>query len=226
MKYVITGGAGFIGSTMIERLIDKNEVTVFDNFCSGQMSYIEQYLNNPKFKLIKEKDIIAETVNNVKEGFSMVGIKGEIIIVDSSTDNSPKNDNIFNTLNKFSKLISDIKLTKEYTWDEVKSKVHPIPFVISSTSIHSDGWKAEFAADGNIDSSWAAKGKLSLAKIVKLSSAYKQRIQEANVNSPKTDKIEIYLSDIDAVKRKPDGKPSAHPINSGFNEILLIFLNL
>ena len=55
MKYFITGGAGFIGSTMVEKLLhDKeNKVTIFDNFCSGKMSYIEKYLNNPNFKLIK-----------------------------------------------------------------------------------------------------------------------------------------------------------------------------
>jgi len=41
MKAFITGGSGFIGSTMVDRLLkDKeNEVTVFDNFSSGQMSY-------------------------------------------------------------------------------------------------------------------------------------------------------------------------------------------
>lgn len=55
MKYFITGGAGFIGSTMAGRLIaDKtNEVTIFDNFLSGQMSYIEHHLNDKRFKLIK-----------------------------------------------------------------------------------------------------------------------------------------------------------------------------
>lgn len=31
-RIVLTGGAGFIGSTLIERLIDHNEITVFDTF--------------------------------------------------------------------------------------------------------------------------------------------------------------------------------------------------
>ena len=39
---------------------------------------------------LNEENTIAETINNVKEGFSIAGINGEIIIVDSSTDNSSK----------------------------------------------------------------------------------------------------------------------------------------
>ena len=55
MKVFITGGAGFIGSTMVDKLLLdlSNEVTVFDNFISGQMLYINHHLNNKNFKLIK-----------------------------------------------------------------------------------------------------------------------------------------------------------------------------
>ena len=56
MKYFIAGGAGFIGSTMLHTLIQdntENQVTVFDNFCSGKKSFIEEHLNNKRFKLIK-----------------------------------------------------------------------------------------------------------------------------------------------------------------------------
>jgi len=55
IKYFISGGAGFIGSNMVERLLDEpgNEVTVFDNFSSGHMLYIKHYLNKKEFNLIE-----------------------------------------------------------------------------------------------------------------------------------------------------------------------------
>ena len=38
MKYVVTGGAGFIGSNLVDSLIDKNnEVHIIDNFLSGKI---------------------------------------------------------------------------------------------------------------------------------------------------------------------------------------------
>lgn len=54
MKAFVTGGAGFIASHLVDRLMESvNNVTVFDNFSSGKMDFIKNHLNNDKFKLIK-----------------------------------------------------------------------------------------------------------------------------------------------------------------------------
>lgn len=42
MKALITGGAGFIGSNLVEALIDNYEVTVLDNFHTGSMDNLEE----------------------------------------------------------------------------------------------------------------------------------------------------------------------------------------
>ncbi|WP_292471566.1 NAD-dependent epimerase/dehydratase family protein [Methanolobus sp.] len=53
LHILVTGGAGFIGSHVTDRLIEiGNKVTVFDNMSSGRMEFIEHNLKNPKFKLI------------------------------------------------------------------------------------------------------------------------------------------------------------------------------
>lgn len=39
-RVLVTGGAGFVGSHLAERLIGSNEVTVIDNFSSGQASWV------------------------------------------------------------------------------------------------------------------------------------------------------------------------------------------
>lgn len=53
MKYFIAGGAGFIGSHFVDRLIPNNEVTIYDNFSSGRKWHYDQHIDNPNLKIIK-----------------------------------------------------------------------------------------------------------------------------------------------------------------------------
>ncbi|MCL5732828.1 MAG: NAD-dependent epimerase/dehydratase family protein, partial [Candidatus Thermoplasmatota archaeon] len=42
---LITGGAGFIGSNMVEKLAENNRITVVDNLSNVDERYISRYLN-------------------------------------------------------------------------------------------------------------------------------------------------------------------------------------
>ncbi len=58
MNIVVTGGAGFIGSHLIERLLHRGDTVVcVDNYFTGQKKNIAPYLENPNFTAL-EHDIV------------------------------------------------------------------------------------------------------------------------------------------------------------------------
>lgn len=64
-KIFITGGAGFIGSHLVDRLMaDGNRVTVYDNLVIGTNERIKSHLSKPRFKFIND-DIL--NLDNLKE---------------------------------------------------------------------------------------------------------------------------------------------------------------
>ncbi|MFP4041007.1 MAG: UDP-glucuronic acid decarboxylase family protein [Desulfosudaceae bacterium] len=53
-RILVTGGAGFIGSHLCQRLLDEgNEVLCLDNFFTGRKRNIAHLLDNPDFELIR-----------------------------------------------------------------------------------------------------------------------------------------------------------------------------
>ena len=51
-KIFITGGAGFIGSTLAGRLVDKNEITIYDNYARDSISRTG-LADHPNVKIVK-----------------------------------------------------------------------------------------------------------------------------------------------------------------------------
>ena len=54
MKYFVTGGAGFVGSFLVEKLLARrHNVTVYDNLSSGKYEFIRHHAPKRNFRFIK-----------------------------------------------------------------------------------------------------------------------------------------------------------------------------
>lgn len=71
--FLITGGAGFIGSNLAEALLEMGyKVRVLDNFSTGKRENIERFKDNPNFLLIEGDIRDIETCEKAVEGVSYV----------------------------------------------------------------------------------------------------------------------------------------------------------
>jgi UDP-glucose 4-epimerase len=72
MRILVSGGAGFVGSHMVDHLLSdpENEVRVFDNLSSGKVWHLESHLKNPRFRLIegnlRDLPAITEAMDSVE----------------------------------------------------------------------------------------------------------------------------------------------------------------
>lgn len=54
MRILVTGGAGFLGSHLCERLLhEEHEVLCLDNFFTGRKKNVQRFLKNPDFELLR-----------------------------------------------------------------------------------------------------------------------------------------------------------------------------
>ncbi|MDQ1261389.1 MAG: UDP-glucose 4-epimerase [Euryarchaeota archaeon] len=69
---LITGGAGFIGSHLVEALLAENEITVLDNFSSGKRKFLALHHNNANFRLIEADLLLPGAPEKALNGVDMV----------------------------------------------------------------------------------------------------------------------------------------------------------
>jgi UDP-glucose 4-epimerase len=73
MRVLVTGGAGFIGSHLVDRLMTEgHKVRVLDNLASGSMVNLEQWEDNPRFEFIKGDLLDRETTKRTVDGCARV----------------------------------------------------------------------------------------------------------------------------------------------------------
>lgn len=87
MKYLITGGAGFVGSHLADKLINEgHEVTVIDDLSTGRYSNVEHLEGNNKFRLIIDtvlnEKLMEELIRDTDRVFHMASAVGVRLIME------------------------------------------------------------------------------------------------------------------------------------------------
>ena len=74
MKAIVTGGAGFIGSHLVDQLLEEgNAVTVIDNMSTGSMENLAHHPKNPNLIIRRVADILnLRTLEKTLRGHDVV----------------------------------------------------------------------------------------------------------------------------------------------------------
>jgi UDP-glucose 4-epimerase len=91
LKYLITGGAGFIGSHLSDRLIDDgHEVTVIDNLSTGKLSNINHLRDNPNFRIkvssVMDYDTLEQLVEECDQIYHLAAAVGVKLIMENPVE--------------------------------------------------------------------------------------------------------------------------------------------
>ena len=124
MKYLVTGGAGFIGSNIVKELLKQGqEVRVLDNFATGKRENILPLLKDPKLTLIEGDLRSFHIVRSAVKGVDYILHQGALPSVPRSI-NDPITTNDVNILG----MLNILEAAKEF---EVKRVI-----CASSSSIY------------------------------------------------------------------------------------------
>jgi len=72
-KFFVTGGAGFIGGHLVERLMSEgNQVTVYDNLVTGKKQWIEHHIGKKGFRFVEADILDFDTLKREMAGHEIV----------------------------------------------------------------------------------------------------------------------------------------------------------
>jgi len=156
MKILITGGAGFIGSHLAERLLaDGHQVAIIDNLSTGSLDNIESFKDNANFHYtigsILNRELLDKLMDGVDQVYHLAAAVGVKYIIEnpllSLKTNIVGTDNVLELANKHK---AKVLITST---SEIYGKSDQVPFkeeddrLLGSTHISRWGYSCSKAID-------------------------------------------------------------------------------
>jgi UDP-glucose 4-epimerase len=144
VKALITGGAGFIGSHLAERLLkDGEEVAVLDNLSTGSLKNIEALQNKPKFDFVegdvRNEGLIGPLVERSEVVFHLAAAVGVKLIADQPVHTIETNisgtEVVLEAANRFGRKVLIASSSEVYGKNEAVPFSEDDDIVLGSTSV-------------------------------------------------------------------------------------------
>ena len=156
MGVLITGGAGFIGSHLAERLLETRggPITLFDNFSTGRRTNVEGLADEARIDLVdgdvRDRGAVADAVADAEAVYHLAGGVGVQRVVEKPIESFQTN--VHGTENVLEAAVPDTPVFLAST-SEVYGKSPDLPFsedddrVLGPTSVSRWGYATAKAAD-------------------------------------------------------------------------------
>jgi UDP-glucose 4-epimerase len=144
MKVLITGGAGFIGSHLAERLLkDGNKVVVIDNLSTGSLKNIEGFKEHCGFEFVEgdicNAELMEPLVEQSEAVFHLAAAVGVKLIAEAPVHTIETNiggtETVLDVANRFGKKILIASSSEVYGKSEAVSFCEDDDLVLGSTSL-------------------------------------------------------------------------------------------
>ena len=144
MKALVTGGAGFIGSYLAERLTkDDSQVVVVDNLSTGSLKNIESLKGKPNFDFvegdIRDAKLMESLAKRSEVIFHLAAAVGVKLIADSPVHTIETNidgtERVLEAANKFGRKVLIASSSEVYGKNEAVPFREDDDIVLGSTSL-------------------------------------------------------------------------------------------
>ncbi|MCM8825020.1 MAG: NAD-dependent epimerase/dehydratase family protein, partial [Candidatus Omnitrophica bacterium] len=172
MKYLITGGAGFIGSHLVDALISDpdNDITVIDDLSTGSIENIIHHLKNKRFHLfidsILNKYIVEQLCSQVDFIFHLAAAVGVKTVLEkplgSIEINIQGSKNVFQAASRYHKHVLFTSTSEIYGKNEKVPFSEEDDIIIGSPSRKRWGYACSKALDEFLGLAFAEEMNLNI----------------------------------------------------------------